>query len=187
MKKIILSFCLSCCLLQTACAPPDSMNPLISKEDAIFDSALLGDWKEIAEKEESDLLQLHFTKAASSDPQSRGYNVVFGSDEKETGWLGRLDGELYLDLSSNVGLDQGGIHRFQDIDVSPAFHAKPHVVRLNDQLLLHLSVAKEKESAENSRGELQIQISPIHHFLHVRLEDRKLCLGYLDDDHLEKL
>ncbi len=186
MKKISFFLLMVCTLFIVGCAPTDSLNPLITKEEAIFEPGLVGTWEEDSDSGQSKD-RLIFSKAAPDDLLSREYDVIFSSGEKEKGWLGRLEGELYLDLSSDVGLNNQGMHTFQEVCVTPAFHLALQMVKLNDQLLLLLEAEKTGSDITGSNCQLRIQVSAIHRFFKVELEEKHLRLGYLDDEHLGKL
>lgn len=186
MKNVVSSLLMACTLFLVGCAPADSLNPLITKEEAIFELGLVGTWEKDSDSGQSKD-RLIFSKAAPKDPQSCEYDVIFSSGENEKGWLGRLEGELYLDLSCAAELNNQGVHIFQEINVTPAFYLAPQVVRLNDQLLLRLEAEKEESDDAGSNDHLRIQVSAIHRFFKVELEEKHLRLGYLDDEHLGKL
>jgi hypothetical protein len=186
MKSLALSLLVAWTLLLVGCAPVDSLNPLITKEEARFEPGLIGTWEESSDAGQSKD-RLMFSRAVPEDPQSREYNVTFSSGEKDRGLLGCLEGDLYLDLSSPAELNNQGMHTFREIYVTPAFHLIPQIVRLNDQLLLRLEADKAESADSDANGHLRIQVSPIHRFFKVEMDEKHLRLGYLDDEHLSKL
>ncbi len=186
MKKVYFPLLMTGTLLLAGCAPADSLNPLITKEEALFEPGLIGTWEEQSDSEQSKE-RLIFSKAVPEDPQSSEYDVIFSSGEKERGWLGRLEGELFLDLSSDLGLNNQGVHTFKEVYATPAFYLAPQVGRLNDQLLLRLEAEKGGAESAGSNGPLRVHVSPIHRFFKVQLNEKHLRLGYLDDENLSKL
>ena len=97
MRHAVLSLVFGSCLVLSGCEPADSLHPLISPEEAIFDSSLQGDWMVVKEDQSGESGVLTFSRKDLSNLQSRDYSVRL-SEGKETveflGRLGRIDEEL---------------------------------------------------------------------------------------------
>jgi hypothetical protein len=187
MRHAVLSLVLGFSFFLTGCDPADSLHPLIPPQEAILDPSLEGDWTAVSEDNSKGSEVLRFSREDPSDLQSRDYSVRLGDCEESVeflGRLGRIDEELYLDLSPKVELNGNGIHLLQGVYVDPAFVQEQQVVKLNGQLLLEAHAGNRGAEAHGGFHQLEIKASPIHWVFKVELTDKKLRLGYLDDLYL---
>ncbi len=170
------------------CAPVDSLNPLFTDKDVIFDPALVGHWGD-PEKDGSTDGGMEFVKSGEN-----GYRIIMTDKDGST-----------LEYQAHLAILQG--HRF--LDVVPSFVPKEwadlpdaEVVladstneanKPNDKPgfklpLVRLDGSAYLEFAESDspakRGHFKLQIRRGHWFCKVSVEGSDLHLNCLDPDWL---
>jgi hypothetical protein len=190
MRHAVLFLVFGSCLVLSGCVPVDSLHPLFAPGEAIFESSLEGGWKIVTEENSEESGMMTISRKDPSNLQSRDYSVRF-SDGKEAmeflGRLGRIDDELYLDLSPAVELYGAGVHTLQGIYAEPAFEEEHQVIKLNGDLLLEAEAVKWDGGGNGNIRQLRINVSPTHWLIKVELTDKELRLGYLDDEYVSRL
>jgi hypothetical protein len=161
------------------CQPVDSLNPLYTDKDVIFDPALLGKWT----PEKGGTLE--FFQGQTHD---YNYAVIVKDDETPgaqmalKGYLINLQGHRFLDLvqaeptmwEESYGLD---IKQTKDGPrVSPEF------VHAGSGAYLEFA-----NSDTDHQGEVTLQVRVAHWFFRVTGDDKELHLDSIDDEWLEKL
>jgi hypothetical protein len=181
--KLKLFLALALVLLSAGCAPVDSLNPLYTEKDVVFDEALLGQW---GTPEDG----LNFARMGKD-----GYSLVtFGKDDT-TGQTMSLAFEAHL-----VSL-QG--HRFLDLKYKQAAavdesQALPevHFTRTRDGLEIEPRLVSAGEGAylEFLPGEshadqdrFSVRLRPAHEFFKLVMEEegRTLKLIQLDNSWID--
>jgi hypothetical protein len=174
-------FLLLTILFFVGCVPVDSLNPLYTDKDIIFDAALLGVW---VGPDANDNGDLKFDKEGAN-----AYQIIMtdngGGEIKRTFYSGHL---LAI-----------GDHRFLDI-VPQNWEAR------RDSYVLHLDPAKSGTRVEprllklgeaaymefsgdkaDSKGTtLNAQLRTAHWFFKVWTDGKKLRLDFIDDDKFRK-
>ena len=189
MRHATLSLVLGSFLFLTGCEPTASQHSLITPEVAIFEPSLVGDWIAESKDDSQESAVLTFSRRDESNPLSKEYAVKWREGEERQKWvglLGRVNEQLYLDLSPEVELNGDGSHILPGVYVEPAFEQKHQVIRISDELLLEIQPGIEEVDGTGTACPLGIKVSPIHWFFNVRLTEKGLRMGYLDDEDLSK-
>jgi hypothetical protein len=189
MSKKYLLF-LALCLFVNGCAPVDSLNPLFTDKDVIFDSSLLGDWVS------PDPTEKGMTRIVEYDERGRkielhppatpgfvhGYNITLIDDD---GSRTELRAQL-VDLKGHHFLDAV----IQTWDASSQSYAL-HLNQSNRESklepgLLRLGMAAYMEFSGPNTGKIEARLRPAHWFFKVTVDGKKMRLDYIDDGKLMK-
>ncbi|HEY2170629.1 MAG TPA: hypothetical protein VGJ30_13445 [Candidatus Angelobacter sp.] len=179
-KRYLVFFALLACL--TGCVPVDSLNPLYTDKNVIFDPALAGKWVSgnpedgvlRFDRGEEDAYQMVFTqKTASGHSQETVYVAHLVS----------LGGEKYLDVSPKQfdGTAQQYLFRTDGSKKGSMF--RPVLERISDGI--YLEVQGPIPGKGNSQ-ELQLKLRSSHWIFKVYLSEKTLSLSYLDQQWVEE-
>lgn len=183
--KILLPVLLLIAIL-IGCAPLDSLNPLFTDKDVIFDPALVGHWEAI-DSDGKPNGGMEFMKAGET-----GYRIILTDDDGTTteyaAHLVLLQGRRFLDVvpSSAVPKEWANL---PDTDViladssnGPGDKSKfnPPLVRLDGPT--YLEFAKSNSPANSGHFKLRVRVG--HWFCKMSIEGPALQLGCLDGDWL---
>ena len=185
MRHAVLTLALGSFLFLMGCGPTESFHPLITPETALFEPSLEGDWT-TEEDRIFGTMELTFSRADGSNPLSKDYSVKFGNGVDRVGFvgrLGRINEELYLDVSREVELNGDGSHLLKGVHVDPAFE---QVLALGEGLLLVAQAETEVAEVKGTVCQLRLNVSPVHLFFKVKLIEKGLRLGYLKDNDLAR-
>lgn len=160
------------------CQPVDSLNPLYTDKDLIFDPALLGKWTE-------EKGTLEFVKAQHKD---REYRVVFRDDETPShqmefqGRLVDLQGHRFLDLEQTEPAVWEESYWLDTKQTKDGPRVSPQFVHAGDGVFLEFERGDTRRTSE-----LTLQVRVAHWFFKVTGSDTDLRLDSIDDERLEKL
>lgn len=179
-KKYLFLLALLACL--SGCVPVDSLNPLFTDKNVIFDPALVGKWVGSDPEEgflrfdraEDDSYQMVMVAKATSGLLQE---TVF------TAHLVSLGGEKYLDVSPKQleGAPQQYLFRTDGSKKGSTF--RPALERIGDGV--YLEVLGPSPGKGNSQ-ELQLKLHPAHWIFKVYLSEKTLSLSYLDQQWVEE-
>ena len=183
MRRLIVVLLLFFAFL-VGCEPVDSLNPLYSESDVIFDDDLVGVWQSPGEDDGT----ITFTRSDSAftDHSVAGYSILMkdkdGASSKYEGHLLNIGGKRFLDV----------IPREWEAN-SASFplhltHSKEKGAGIVPRLL-RLGAASYLEFTDNSpEADAQIiaRLRPAHWFFKVIRTDNKLHMEWMDDDKFEK-
>ena len=183
MKKLLVLF--AGLLLLTGCVPVDSLNPLSTDKNIVFDESLLGTWvgpdngKE-GELEFSTLVEngkqayvLTMTDKNSDDGRCRSVSVYHAH-------LVTLSGHRFLDLVPEVIDARAESYALQIRSGKNGSAIEPRLLRLSSAAYLEFD---DKSQAD---GKVQARLRRAHWFLRVNHDDKKLQLNWADDDVFRK-
>jgi hypothetical protein len=175
MKKLSILLILSLVALLTGCTPVDSLNPLYTDKDVIFDPALLGQWG-------SDTEGYNFAKG-----EDGAYQITISSKDDKTGQLVSLVYEAHLvELQS---------HRFLDVvpkqwtpspqsvplDLersSTGVQVRPGLVNIGSGAYVEIT-----DGESNANGDhFKLRTRTAHNFYKVLLENRGQTLRLVELD-----
>lgn len=173
IKFVVL---LGLALFVAGCAPVDSLNPLYTDKDVIFDSSLLGDWVSPDPDNKSVTRITEFTEIGA---KLRGYDIAIIDEDGGADFhahLVNLDGQHLLDAVTqnwDSSSDSYVLHLNQSKGES---RLEPHLLRLGMAAYMEFSDPKE--------GKIQARLRPAHWFFKLTTDGKKLRLDYIDDEKL---
>ncbi len=183
MKLLKFFLLLPLAVLLTGCAPVDSLNPLYTDKDVVFDETLLGQWGTADEG-------LNFAKLGEN-----GYRIVMSGKDDDTGQvttfvfdahLVNLQGHRFLDVVWKQG---GAVNDSQPI---PEVHVRrtKNGLEMEPRLVsagagTYLELLPGESGGEEDR--FSIRPRQAHEFFKVVMEDegRTLKLVQLDDSWID--
>jgi hypothetical protein len=179
-KKHLVFFALLACL--TGCVPVDSLNPLFTDKNVIFDPALVGKW--VGSDPEEGFLR--FDRAEDDSYQMVLMAKATSGMMQETVFkahLVSLGGEKFLDVSPKQleGSDQQYLFRTDGSRKGSNF--QPVLERIGGGV--YLEVRGPSPGKGNSQ-ELQLKLRPAHWIFKVYLSEKTLSLSYLDQQWVEE-
>ena len=171
-------------LLLAGCEPVDSLSPLYTDKDVVFDEALLGQW-------ESEGEGLNFAKLGDD-----GYRIVMTQKDNDTGQVTTLvfDGHLlqlqdhrFLDVVRKQSEPLGDSQAMPDVKITrtgDGLEIEPRLVRIGKGAYLELLAGE----SENDQDRFSLRPRQAHQFFQVVMEDegRTLKLVQLDDSWIAR-
>ena len=178
MKKLLCLFTLVVFL--AGCMPLDSLEPLYTDKDTVFDAALLGDW---LSPDPNDQGVMTFTEMFGQPVSS--YKITM-RDKNETSkysaHLVELQGHRFLDVvpeNWDARADSYTLH----LDRSkPGATLQPRLLRLGAAAYMEFS-----GDGQGANGDqIHARLRPAHWFFKVTTDGKKLRLDWMDDDKFQK-
>lgn len=161
------------------CQPVDSLNPLYTEKDVIFDPALLGKWT----TEQGGTVEFFEGQSHNYD-----YVVVSKDDEKPgaqillRGHLINLQGHRFLDLVQAQPMVSERSYWLDIKQTHDGPRVSPQFIHVGDGAYLEFA-----NSDTGHQGEVTLQVRAAHWFFRVIGDDKELHLDSIDDDDLKKL
>jgi hypothetical protein len=179
-KKHLVLFVLVVCL--TGCVPVDSLNPLYSDKNVLFDPALLGKWV----SNDPDEGFLRFDRADED-----AYQMVMASKSgtglmQETVFIAHLvnlGGEKYLDVSPRQFEGKPQQYMFRTDGSKKGSMFRPVLERISDGIYLEV---QGPAAGKGNAQELQLRLRPAHWIFKVYLSEKTLSLSHLDQQWVEE-
>ena len=175
-KKHLVFFALLACL--TGCVPVDSLNPLYTDKDVVFDESLLGEWVGTDANEKGGM---KFIKEGND-----AYVIVMSDTDangelKNTFYDARLlniSGQKFLDVlphewsasQASYPLRVGGSKGEQKIE--------PPLLRLGESAYMEFA-------AEGKGPAVVAHLRNAHRFFKIKTDGKKLRFDWIDDDKLK--
>lgn len=175
MKKFLLL--LAGLLLLTGCVPVDSLNPLYTDKNVIFDPALIGKW--VGSNPDDGSLRI-------DRAEENAYEMLFTQKNSDSvtntvyiAHLVSLGGEKYLDVSPRqiTATSQQFLFRTDPVKKNSRF--EPGLERVDEGI--YLEVVGPTPGKGNSQ-ELQLRLRPAHLIFKVYLGEKTLSLAFLDEE-----
>jgi hypothetical protein len=180
MRKIAVSFLLACALCLAGCFPIDSLNPLYSDNNVIFDPALLGRW---SGSEPNEFLRVE-------RGENGAYLIVYEKKDNDAAGetifeahLVSLGGEKYLDLVPTAMKWPSASSVFQMDSAKKGARFAPSLQRVATGLYVEIA---GPSPVKGTMQELQLKLRPAHWIMKVEIHEKSVSLIYLDDDWVEK-
>ncbi len=162
------------------CVPIDSLSPIYTDSNVIFDPALLGRW---ASRQSDESLRVE-------RGENNSYLVVFekknGDAHEETVYqahLVNLGGDKYLDVVPENVLGAPAAGTFWMDTGKKGARFAPTLQRIADGLYIEVV---GPTPAKATIQELQIKLRPAHWFAKIEIHEKSLSLNYLDDEWVKK-
>jgi hypothetical protein len=183
MKLFRFLLALPLAALLAGCSPVDSLHPLYTEQDVVFDETLLGQWGA-----ETD--GLNFARLGANE-----YRVVMSGKDEDTGQttsavfdahLVELNGARFLDVvwkEHPFANDDEVIAQIHFTHTKNDLQTNPRLVRAGWGAYLELLPGKSDESGDV----FGVRLRPAHQFFKLVIEDggRALKLVQLDDSWIE--
>ena len=176
VKPVRVFLSLTFVALLVGCQPVDSVNPLYTEKQVVFDPALLGKWVE----NDGDL---EFFQSGEN-----GYDVVFRDHSNPadqmalTGYLINLDGHRFLDLVQKKWASTPRTFQLRIEHGKNGSKVAQPLVWLDDGVYLQFAPG----SGDPKSTPLQLEMKIAHWFFRVANDQNNLHLDYIDDDRLAK-
>jgi hypothetical protein len=180
-KKHLVFFALLACL--TGCVPVDSLNPLTTDKDVVFDESLLGSWVG-PDNGEDGVLEF----IARDEDGQKSYSLVMTDKDK--------DSNAYKKTVYHAQLVKLNEHLFLDV-VPQTFDSRPTSYSLRvksgksgatiEPTLLKLGEAAYLEFQNGAPdGKIGARLRRAHWIMRVDKKDNGLQLDWADDDEFRK-
>jgi hypothetical protein len=176
-KRYLVFFALLACL--TGCVPVDSLNPLYTDKDVVFDESLLGEWVGTDANEKGGM---KFIKEGND-----AYVIVMSDtdasgEQKNTFYdahLLNIAGQKFLDVlpqewsasQASYPLRVGGSKGEQKIE--------PLLLRLGESVYMEFAV-------EGKAPAVVAHLRNAHRFFKIKTDGKKLHFDWIDDDKLKE-
>jgi hypothetical protein len=177
-KRYVVLLALLACL--TGCVPVDSLNPLYTDKEIVFDESLLGEWvgpdasdtgsmKFVKEGKDAYLIVMMDNDGPNGEPKSTFYDAHLLS----------LSGQKFLDVlprewsasQASYPLHVGGNRGEQKVE--------PQILKLGESAYIEFSV-------EGKGSALVAHLRNAHRFFKIMPDGKKLRLAWIDDDKLKE-
>ncbi len=176
-KRYVVLLALLACL--TGCVPVDSLNPLYTDKEIVFDESLLGEW---VGPDANETGSMKFIKEGKD-----AYLIVMTDDDGPNGEQKRtfydahllsLSGQKFLDVQpqewraaqASYTLRVGGAKGEQKIE--------PPLLKLGEAAYMEFA-------AEAKGSDMVAHLRNAHRFFKVKGDSKKLRLEWIDDDKLK--
>jgi len=182
MKLLKLLLALPLALLLTGCAPVDSLNPLYTSKDVVFDETLLGQWGSPGDG-------LDFAKQGVN-----GYRIVLSAKDDDTGQtitlvfdahLVELQGHCFLDVTwKQSAVDESqALPEVHLTRTKGGLEIDPRLVSVGEGNYLELIPGE----SDVDQDRFSVRFRQAHEFFKVVVEDqgRTLKLLQLDDSWID--
>lgn len=176
-KRYVVLLALLACL--TGCVPVDSLNPLYTDKDIVFDESLLGEWVGM---DANDTGGMKFVKEGKD-----AYEIVMMDKDSQSGeqkntfyaaHLLSLSGQKFLDV---LPQEWSASQASYPLHVGGAKEQKvePHILRLGESAYMEFVV-------EGKSPAVVAHLRNAHRFFRVKTDGKKMRLEWIDDDKLKE-
>ena len=174
--KIWLFLMLS--LLVVGCAPINTLNPLYTSKDLVFDEHLLGNY--VGEKDTDKDSGLNIDKSGENS-----YLITMNDNGKKTlfdAYLINLGGHRFLDVTPSEFIANPGSYRLHFDRSKNSLKPNPSLVLLEHGAYLELTPG----AMDSKNAEVNMRVRIAHMLFRVFSDDKSLRLDYVDDDWFKK-
>jgi hypothetical protein len=177
-KRYVVLLALLACL--TGCVPVDSLNPLYTEKDTVFDESLLGEW---IGPDANDTGSMKFVKEGKD-----AYVIVStdndgpGGEQKRTFFdahLLNLSGQQFLDVVPREWSASQASYPLQVAAAKGEQKVEPRLLRLGESAYMEFV-------AESKNAPLVAHLRNAHRFFKIKADGKKLHLAWIDDDKLKE-
>ena len=176
-KKHLVFFALLACL--TGCVPVDSLNPLYTDKDVVFDESLLGEWVGMDANEKGGM---KFIKEGNDAYVAVMSDTDANGEQKNTFYdvhLLNIAGQKFLDVlprewsasQASYPLRLGGGKGEQKIE--------PPLLRLGESAYMEFA-------ADGKSPAVVAHLRNAHRFFKIKTDGKKLHFDWIDDDKLKE-
>ena len=176
-KRYLVLVALLACL--TGCVPVDSLNPLYTDKDVVFDESLLGEWVGMDANEKGGM---KFIKECNDAYVVVSTDTDANGEQKNTFYDARLlniAGQQFLDVlpqewsasQASYPLRVGGSKGEQKIE--------PPLLKLGESAYMEFAV-------EGKNPSVVAHLRNAHRFFKIKTDGKKLHLDWIDDDKLKE-
>lgn len=167
----------------TGCVPLDSLNPLYTSKDVIFDESLLGQWG-LPDPDHPDHLEGVLKFDSLTDSGQKGYLVTLpfgtkGSPDYEEmvfyAFLVDLEGHRFLDVMLQEQIPEPDSYSLQVSSNTKGTTITPALIKIGVASYLEFEAAKPGEN-------VQAHLRPVHWPIKIVKSGEKLRLAWIDDD-----
>jgi len=182
-KRCLVVLALVACL--TGCVPVDSINPLYTDKDAVFDESLLGSWVGPDKGEEGGLEIL-----ARDQDGKKSYLLVMTDKSKDLkvfkktvyhAQLVKLNERLFLDVVQQSFEPQSAPYFLQVKSGKDGVTIYPALLRLGEAAYLEFG-----SGAPDAGGKIAAHLRRAHWIMKVARKDKTLQLDWADDEEFRK-
>jgi len=160
-------------LLLAGCAPIDTLNPLYTSKDIVFDEHLLGNY--VGEKETDANSGLSIEKAGENS-----YQITVMDEGKKTlydAYLVNLKDHHFLDVTASEYMAHPGPYRIHFERSKNSLKANPAFTLLENGVYLEFSSGP----ADSKGADVNMRVRVSHLLFRVSTDDKGLRLDYVDD------
>lgn len=176
MKAILrLLSALLVALLIVGCVPVDSLNPIYTEKNVIFEPALLGEW--LGDNRDEGALRIE--RAGDNAYQLLMTERTDGSWMRASVYdahLVSLGGEQYLDVQPRQ-LQASDVAKLNVAFLKSGLRLQPSLLDIGGGLFLEFGAGAKKDKAQ----EIEIKLRSAHWIMKAELDHSTLRLAYLDD------
>jgi hypothetical protein len=183
MKKLIWVLLFLAFLI--GCEPVDSLNPLYTESDVVFDYGLSGVWQS-PDGDDGTITFIRNDMGVFTDRPVVGYSILMkdkdGSSSKYVGYLLNIAGKSFLDVMPTQWEANSSSFPLH------LTHSKEKGAGIMPRLL-RLGMASYLEFTDNSpeaNAQIVAKLRPAHWFFKVIRTDNKLRMEWMDDEKFEK-
>jgi hypothetical protein len=181
MNKAFLAFIALIASL-VGCVPVDSLNPVYTKKDVIFDESLLGRWGAPGTDTDAQEGGLTFDRLIENGQKGYVVRVSFGRKGSQVyeemafhAFLVDLEGHRFLDVMMQEGNPEPDNFSLQVSSNEGGTTINPDLIRVGVASYLEFEAAKPGEK-------VQAHLRQVHWFVKVIKTGEKLRLAWLEDD-----
>jgi hypothetical protein len=180
-KRYLVLLALLACL--TGCVPVDSLNPLYTDKDVVFDESLLGSWVGPDNGEEGGLEIL-----AREQDGKKSYLLVMTDKNKDLkvfkktvyhAWLVKLNEHMFLDVVQESFEPQSTTYSLQVKSGKSGATIEPALLKLGEATYLEFQNGAPL-------GKVGAHLRRAHWIMRVAKKDNGLQLDWADDDAFRK-
>ncbi len=166
--------------LLTGCVPVDSLNPLYTDKDIVFDESLLGEWvgpdagetggmKFVKEGKDAYVIVMTDRDGPKGEQKSTFYDAH----------LLNLSGQRFFDVLPREWSASQVSYPLQVGGAKGEHKVEPHILRLGESAYMEFAV-------EGKGSAVVAHLRNAHRFFRVKTDGKKLRLEWIDDDTLKE-
>lgn len=169
-------------LLLAGCMPVDSLNPLYTAKDIVFDEGLLGAWTSLDPSNKS--VTSFIRTIGTTEPDYYSVKVIEddGSKTEYQAHLLEIEGHRFLDVVPESWEARSDSYALHLTTTAHATKVQPQLLRLGIAAYLEFS----NPTSSGNAAELHVRLRPAHWFFRVKSDGKKMRLDGIDDDDLRR-
>jgi hypothetical protein len=181
-KTYLIFFALLACL--TGCVPVDSLNPLYTDKDAVFDESLLGSWVGPDNGKEGEF---EFSTLVENGKEAYVLTIRSKKESGECdsdvyhGHLVKLGGRLFMDVVPQQWEARNDAYSLQVKSGKNGTSLEPRLLRLGMSAYMEFS-----DGSPEDNGKVVAHLRRAHWFVRITRNGNKLQLDLTDDEAFRK-